>query len=138
MNAKPFVSIILPAYNEEKYIRECIESLIAQTYPRELMEWIIVDGYSSDKTRSIVGEYTESYPIKLLINKERKTPISLNMGIRASIGEFIIRFDAHASFPVDYIEKCVDCLINTGADNVGGWVETKSEGYIGEAIAKML
>lgn len=134
----PFVSIILPAYNEEKFIRDCIGSLIAQTYPRESMEWIIVDGNSSDKTRSIIEEYTEENPIKLIINEERKTPISLNMGIKASKGQYIIRFDAHAYFPPDYIEKCVDCLNNTGADNVGGWVETKAEGYIGEAIAKML
>ena len=86
----PFVSVILPAYNEEKHIRDCIESLISQTYPRELMEWIIVDGNSSDKTRSIIEEYIDGYPIKLIINKERKTPVSLNMGIRSSIGQYII------------------------------------------------
>lgn len=134
----PFVSVVLPAYNEERYIRTCIESLINQTYPRDCMEWIIVDGNSTDKTQEIVKEYSESYPIKLLINNEKKTPVSLNMGIKESKGEYIIRFDAHASFPPDYIEKCIDCLESTGADNVGGWVETKAEGYIGKSIAKML
>ena len=137
-NECPFVSVVLPAYNEEKYIKSCIESLIRQTYPRDKMEWIIVDGNSTDKTRDIINEYIDEYPIILLINEKRKTPISLNMGIKASKGQFIIRFDAHATFPLDYIEKCVNCLLTTGADNVGGWVETKAEGFIGEAIAKML
>lgn len=134
----PFVSVVLPTYNEERYIRACIESLINQTYPRDYMEWIIVDGNSTDKTQEIVKEYSKIYPIKLLINEKRKTPISLNMGIKEAKGDYIIRFDAHASFPPDYIEKCIDCLEYTGADNVGGWVETRAEGYIGEAIAKML
>lgn len=133
-----FVSVILPVYNEEKYIESCIKSLISQTYDRNLMEWIIVDGNSTDKTKSIIKAYSETYPITLLINQKRKTPISLNMAIEASKGDVITRFDAHAVFPPDYIEKCVDCLDKTGADNVGGWVETKSEGYVGKAIAKIL
>lgn len=133
-----FVSVILPVYKEEKYIESCIKSLISQTYDRKLMEWIIVDGNSTDNTRSIIQSYSDNYPIRLLINEKRKTPISLNMAIKASKGEVIIRFDAHAVFPPDYIEKCVECLGKIGADNVGGWVETKAEGYVGKAIAKIL
>ena len=133
-----FVSVILPVYNEEKYIDSCIESLIAQTYDRNLMEWILVDGNSTDKTKAIIEKYTETYPITLLINEKKKTPISLNMAIQASKGDIIIRFDAHAFFPPDYIEKCVESLEKTGADNVGGWVETKAEGFWGKSIAKIL
>lgn len=133
-----FVSVILPVYNEERYIESCIQSLIAQTYDRNLMEWIIVDGNSTDKTRSIIQKYSDKYPITLLINEKRKTPSSLNMAIQASRGDVIIRFDAHAVFPPDYIEKCVECLDKTEADNVGGWVETKSESFMGKAIAKVL
>ena len=135
---KPFISVILPTFNEERYIRSCLESLIEQTYPRELMEWIIIDGNSTDATTEILQEYIKSYPIKLIINSARKTPISLNLGIKASRGDIIIRFDAHARFPSDYIEKCVECLQTTGADNVGGWVETRAEGFIGKSIAKIL
>lgn len=134
----PFVSVVLPAYNEEKYIKNCIESLIAQTYPREYMEWIIVDGNSTDRTRNFIEEYVSQYPIQLIVNKKRKTPISLNMGIKESRGSYIIRFDAHASFPHDYIEKCVECLQHIDSDNVGGWVETKANGYLGNSIARML
>lgn len=134
----PFISVILPTYNEERYIHSCIESLIGQTYPRELMEWIIIDGNSIDATREIIQDYLNTYPIKLIINPNRKTPISLNMGIKASRGDVIIRFDAHAQFPSDYIEKCVNCLQTVEADNVGGWVETSAEGFIGKSIAKIL
>ena len=137
-DAIPFVSVILPTYNEERYIRTCIESLTAQTYPRTSMEWIIVDGDSTDNTRRIIDEFIDNYPIRLIVNKARTTPVSLNMGIQAARGEFIIRFDAHASFPPNYIEKCVVCLQTIEADNVGGWVETKAEGFVGKSISKML
>lgn len=70
----PFVSVVLPAYNEERHIKACIESLINQTYTRDYMEWIIINGNSADKTQKIVKEYSKIYPIKLLINEKRKTP----------------------------------------------------------------
>lgn len=132
------VSVIIPVYNEEKYIEKCLGSLIKQTYPRERMEWIIVDGNSSDCTVEIIESFAYQYPIKLLINPERKTPISMNIGIKASSGNYIIRFDAHTQFPENYIEKCIHALENTDADNVGGYVDTKAEGRVGEAIASVL
>lgn len=133
-----FVSVILPVYNEEKFIEACIQSLIEQSYPKESMEWIVVDGNSTDKTVALISQYLDEYPIILLSNMDRKTPISLNLAIKAAKGDVIIRFDAHASFPPNYIEKCVKCLKETGADNVGGWIETRAEGFIGNSIAKIL
>lgn len=46
-----FVSIVMPVYNEEKYIVNCIDSLLKQDYSQNLMEWIFVDGMSSDNTK---------------------------------------------------------------------------------------
>ena len=132
------VSVIIPVYNEEKYIEKCINSLIDQNYPREKMEWIIIDGNSSDHTLEIIKQYINDYPIVLANNPKRKTPISLNIGIQKANGRYIVRFDAHTSFPNSYIHDCVECLEETGADNVGGYVVTKAEGYIGSAIAGML
>ena len=132
------VSVVIPVYNEEKHIGSCINSLINQTYPREKMEWIFVDGNSTDGTVKLMEQYIKEYPLKIITNPKRKTPISLNIGIKNSRGKYIIRFDAHAAFPNDYIEKCIYYLEYTGADNVGGYVETKAEGFIGKAIAKML
>lgn len=134
------VSVVIPLYNEEKYIKDCLESLIAQSYDISKMEWILIDGRSSDKTVEIIREYMnlEKYPIILLDNEKRKTPYALNMGISVAKGKYIIRMDAHASFSPNYVEKCVYHLDNTDADNVGGVAETVSNGYIGNSIAQMV
>lgn len=134
------VSVILPLYNEEKYIRGCLESLIAQTFPQNKMEWILVDGDSTDKTVQIINKFieTELYPIVLLRNEKKKTPYALNLAISQARGKYIIRLDAHSYFYPDYIEKCVHYLNTTDAENVGGMAETEATGYIGESIAKML
>ena len=136
MNA--FVSIIVPLYNEERYIEDFINSLINQTYPTENMEWILVDGNSTDNTVDVINKYVNNYPIKLLNNEKRKTPYALNLAIENAKGDYIIRLDAHAYYYPDYIEKCVHCLDTIDADNVGGIAETSANGFIGEAISMML
>lgn len=134
------VSVIIPLYNEEKYIVNCLESLKKQTFPLKNMEWILVDGQSTDKTVDLIQQYKlhNEYPIILLNNVKRKTPYALNMAIKQARGRYIIRLDAHASFYPDYIEKCVHYLETTDADNVGGIAETTSEGIKGKAISEML
>ncbi|MEE1283907.1 MAG: glycosyltransferase family 2 protein [Acutalibacteraceae bacterium] len=134
------VSIIMPLYNEEKHIKKCLDSLVAQTYPLDKTEWILVDGNSTDKTVQIIEDYKKSnlYPIILLHNTKRKTPYALNMAIQEAKGKYIIRLDAHSYFYPDYIEKCVHYLINKDADNVGGIAETEANNFIGKSIAKMI
>ena len=58
---KDYISVIIPIYNEEKYIINCVESLLLQSYPKEKMEWIFIDGNSIDKTKLILNEYKEKY-----------------------------------------------------------------------------
>lgn len=134
------VSVIIPLFNEERYIGNLIRSLAEQSYPIENMEWIFVDGNSTDKTVKIINEYVakEAYPIVLLTNEKRKTPYALNIAIEKSKGKYIVRLDAHSYFYPDYIEKCVYYLDTTDAVNVGGIAETKASGFVGQAIAKML
>ena len=62
----------------------------------------------------------------------------MNIGIKASCGKYIVRLDAHADYASDYISKCIYYLENTDAENVGGVAETKANGFMGNAIAKML
>ncbi len=132
------VSVIVPLYNEEKHVENLILSLAKQTFPMSDMEWLFVDGCSTDKTMEIVQKYCHQYPIKVLVNEKRKTPYALNLAIEHSIGDYIIRLDAHASYYPDYIEKCVYYLDTTDADNVGGVAITESKGFIGGAIAQMM
>lgn len=140
MAGKIIVSVVMPIHNEEKYIRRCIDSLLLQDYPQEKMEWIFVDGCSNDRTVEIIEEYQNKYPnlIKLYHNPKKIVPGSMNIGIDASCGKYIVRLDAHADYATDYISKCIFYLENTLAENVGGVAETKADGFVGGAIAKML
>lgn len=135
-----FISIIMPLYNEEKYIKNCIDSLLEQDYLLDNMEWIFVDGCSSDSTKRILEEYQLRYPklIKIFDNPNKTVPYAMNIGIKNAVGKYIIRLDAHADYKRDYISKCVYYLNTTDADNVGGVAETKSRGFVGECIALML
>lgn len=134
------ISVIMPVYNEEKYIENCIDSLLLQDYPMEKMEWIFVDGMSTDSTRTLIGTYIARYPqlIRLYENPNKTVPYAMNIGIGQARGKYIIRLDAHADYSRDYISKCVYYLDTTDADNVGGVAETRSRGFTGNAIAKML
>ncbi len=140
MMSETVVSVVMPVYNEEKYIEKCIESLLLQNYPKENMEWIFVDGCSKDKTVELIQSYQTKYPslIKVLNNPHKIVPYAMNIGIKASLGKYIVRLDAHADYATDYISKCIYYLENTDAENVGGVAETKANGFMGNAIAKML
>lgn len=137
---KDIVSVVVPVFNEEKYIENFISSLLEQDYPQKLMEWIFVDGNSTDRTKDIIEKFQTDYPhlIKLYINSHKTVPYAMNIGINASKGKYIVRLDAHSQYAKDYISKCILYLNITDADNVGGVVETKSKGYVGKAIALML
>lgn len=136
----PFISVIIPTYNEERSIDECITSMLEQDYPRERMEWFFVDGDSVDSTPARLCDYKERYPelINIINNPDRTVPYAMNLGIRASRGEYIIRLDAHAAYAPDYFSSCVRVLDRTGADNVGGIIETRARTDMGKSIAKML
>lgn len=135
-----FISVIIPIYNEEKYIVNCVDSLLLQDYPKEYMEWIFVDGMSTDATVSIVLDYIKINPelIKLYFNENKTVPYAMNIGIKRAKGDYIIRLDAHAEYSNNYLSMCVELLNETDADNVGGVADTKGNGFVGCTIAKML
>lgn len=134
------VSVVMPVYNEARYIDKCVQSLLIQDYPKDEMEWIFVDGNSSDDTVARLKYFQRMYPDLIVIknNPNKIVPYAMNIGIATSNGKYIIRLDAHADYKEDYISKCVYHLENSGAENVGGVAETKSSGFTGSCIAKML
>lgn len=85
------VSVVMPVYNGEKYLRECIDSVLAQTFKD--FEFIIVDDGSTDNTENIIKSYTDD---RIVYIKKKHDGISeaLNLGIRRSIGLYIARMDA--------------------------------------------
>ncbi|MCI5580338.1 MAG: glycosyltransferase family 2 protein [Phocaeicola plebeius] len=122
---KPMLSVICPIYYEEKYIRNCIESILEQDYPKNDLEVIFVDGGSKDDTRRIVEEYAARFPfIRLLDNPHRIVPYAMNLGIQAAKGEIIMRLDAHAMYERNYFSALVRRLKELKADNVGAVCKT--------------
>jgi glycosyltransferase involved in cell wall biosynthesis len=114
------VSLVCPVYNEEEYIRGCIDSILSQDYSKNAMEVFFVDGSSVDDTVRIIEEYIKNYSfITLLHNPDKIVPVAMNLGIRYSKGDIIIRIDAHATYPCNYVSTLVKKSIELDADNVG-------------------
>jgi cellulose synthase/poly-beta-1,6-N-acetylglucosamine synthase-like glycosyltransferase len=137
MSQSPFVSIIIPCHNEEKYIPECLDSIIANDYPKGRLEILVADGMSEDRTREIIGRYVHQYPfVTVLDNPKRITPAAFNMGIKNAKGEIIMIMSAHATYKSDYISKCVKYLDEYKADNVGGVMKTipRNNTFVGKAL----
>lgn len=134
------VSVIIPVFNEKKYIDAFFDSLLHQNYPFNEMEWIFVDGMSNDGTLEKINNYKIQYKtlIKVYKNVNRTQAYALNLGISKSIGDVIIRMDVHAIYDSDYISKCLICLQTSGADNVGGVIVTKAFTEKGNYISKIL
>lgn len=133
----PFVSVIVPVRNEERYIERCLYSIANQTYPRERLEVLVVDGDSDDGTRSIVARFAHesTLDLRLLHNARRLPAPAMNIGIDAARGDVILRLDGHAAFDADYIQLCVEALYASDADCAGGALISEGDTYLGEAIA---
>ena len=137
----PTVSIIMPTRNEERFIEKCLRSFLDSDYPRELIEIIIVDGKSDDRTEELVGKISDSdNRVQLIKNEKKITPVAMNLGIKASKGEYVFFSGAHSEMPSDYVKKCIQHALETDADNVGGVVKTEPRvnSAVGRAIAEVL
>jgi len=139
MNKK--ITIIIPCFNEEKYIAACLDSVLNFDYNQKHMEIFVVDGMSNDNTREIVKEYEKKCNIiKLIDNIKRTVPIAMNIGIKMSSGDYICRLDAHAIYPKDYLLKLLKWSQKLDADNVGAvWLtDVKNKTKKSNAIKKVL
>lgn len=117
----PMVSVIIPCFNEQKFIGGCLETIVANDYPKDKLEVLVIDGMSTDQTRAILKEYAQKHSfIRMVDNPDRVKPKALNIGIQLAKGDIIIRMDAHAIYEPDYIFKSVKYLDEYNADNTGG------------------
>lgn len=136
----PFVSIIVPCYNEEATIRHLLEAVLAQTYPREHLELVISDGLSTDRTRDVIATFQKEHAdlsVRVVDNKVKTIPSGLNQAIRESRGEIIVRLDAHSMPIPEYVERCVAVHQSGKGENVGGVWEIRpgEETWIAESIS---
>ncbi|NLN69320.1 MAG: glycosyltransferase family 2 protein [Chloroflexi bacterium] len=133
-------SIIVPCYNERATINLLLDALYEQTYPRADMEVVIADGGSTDGTREVIHAWGQSHPdlvIKVVDNHARIIPAALNTAIKASVGNIIVRLDAHSRPDRHYVERSVAALIEGRGQNVGGvWdIQSSSDQWMARSIA---
>jgi len=133
------VTIAMPAFNEEHYIEACIASVQAQDYPADLIEILVADGRSTDRTREILARLSEADPrIKMIDNPAKLQAAGLGLLVKAAVGEIIVRMDVHCEYAPDYVRRCVETLEKTGADNVGGAQRAKAKTPFQRALCAAL
>lgn len=123
-----FITICVIAYNEENTLKAVLQDIKAQDYEHNDMEVLLVDSASTDGTRKIMHDFakenTTNYQmgfrdVKVLQNTKRTLPCGWNVALKAFKGEAILKIDAHASIPVDFVRKNVEVL-ESGEDICGG------------------
>jgi succinoglycan biosynthesis protein ExoA len=136
---QPRVTIAMPAYNEARYIEACIASVQAQDYPRELIEILVADGRSTDRTRDILAQLAAADPrIRMIDNPARLQAAGLGLLVKQAAGDIFVRMDVHCEYAPDYVRKCVEALERTGADNVGGAQRAKAKTFFQRALCAAL
>lgn len=117
------VSFLIIAYNAEETLEAVFKDLINQDYPHELMEVILVDGRSTDKTKIIMQEFAKQdngfIRVEVKDNPKRTLPSGWNVALASVQGDIVLKVDAHASIPGDFVSKNVRC-IKSGEKICGG------------------
>lgn len=103
MNNTPLISVIVPAYNVEKYIKTCLDSLVSQTYPN--FEIIVINDGSTDQTEEVLKDYQSNHKIRVYSQKNSGISAARNQGIKLANGELICFIDSDDSVKSDFLEK---------------------------------
>ena len=115
----PLISIIVPTYNVEKYIRTCIESILAQTYRN--VEVIIVNDGSTDQSLAVISDLICSHHnVKVINQKNQGLSVARNTGIDVATGKYITFVDADDKIMTGFVSSLYQIADKTGADIVRG------------------
>lgn len=110
-------SIIIPAYNAEKCIGECINSIELDKEWRHSVEVLVVNDGSTDLTSEVVCNFSKKYECVKLINQEnRGVSAARNTGIQAALGEYIYFLDADDCVKRNVLDKVIECATKTEAE----------------------
>lgn len=123
------VSVAVVAYNEEKTLPQLLNDLVAQDYPHNKIEILLIDSMSKDHTREIMMAFCEDNhdfsAIRVLENPGKLIPRGHNVALAHYSGDALVRVDAHVSLSPDFISLSVKGLLD-GEDVCGGIVESVS------------
>lgn len=137
-NLPGLVTIIIPCRNEELYVENCINSVLAFDRPEGVdFEVLVMDGKSSDRTIELANSIASTDGrVRVIDNPGKIQSTALNKGLREARGSWIMRLDAHAVYPRDYLTLCYETAIRSGADNVGGLfiAETSAKTYPAKVV----
>jgi glycosyltransferase involved in cell wall biosynthesis len=135
--AMPRVSLVMPIYNEARFIARSLDQALAQDYPSDRLEIVVADGMSTDDTRRIVSEYEQRHPqIKLIDNPTRFRAAGLNVAIAASAGDMVICIDGHGETAPDFVRQNVQLFEeHPEAWSVGGPYRPSGHNTFGKAVA---
>lgn len=97
------ISVIITTKNEERNIKKCLESVMAQNYPKEELEIVVVDNNSKDKTKEIALKYTGK-----VFDKGPERSAQRNFGVEKSSGDYFIYLDADMILSENVIRDCVE------------------------------
>ena len=129
------ISVVVPCRNEVYFIRRVLDDIIDQDYPKEKLSVFVIDGMSDDGTCDIINEFVQKYHwIKMFYNPKLTAPSALNIGIKNSKG-YVLRMDAHSSYPSNYVSSLFSWMNKLNADNVGCPVITVPTDSSRKAIA---
>ena len=131
MASSPSVSVVIPAH-DGGHLGAALDSVLAQRYGGAI-EVIVADGAEPPR---LATKLERSYPdVRVVRNPEGSASAGLNHALAAATGEVVVRCDAHAVLPPDYVARAVDALQRTGAANVGGQRRAVGTGFFERAAA---
>ncbi|MDD7567798.1 MAG: glycosyltransferase [Helicobacter sp.] len=114
-NSIPKVSVIIPVYNVEQYLRECLDSVTSQTLKQ--IEIICVDDGSTDKSPKILKEYaSKDTRIKIIRQENKGQSITRNKGLQKSLADYIVFLDSDDWIDLDFLEKMYQAVSKSNAD----------------------
>ncbi|PHJ67542.1 glycosyl transferase [Nostoc linckia z18] len=132
--SSPEVSVILATYNREKYLNNCIDSIINQTFDR--WELIVVDDGSQDNTFTVVNDYLQKFHnIRYLKHQNRKAAYSRNAGIQASFGNYITFIDSDDTYKINHLKSRWEYMqANPEIDLIEGGYEIEEEFFVADCF----
>lgn len=121
------IDIAVLTLNEERYIGSCLSSILNFAKPENVkIKIFIIDGGSTDKTLEIIKNdfLSLNESIEIIQNKKKIQSAGMNLMIKQSQSDYLLRIDSHCIYDKNYLKNCLDVSIKTNADNVGGVIET--------------